>query len=179
MLWFFRCLVGDVSGKSYGDVAFIEHHSLQANILSKIYKKAILKEHAGALLYSFKMTLLSCWSSDLNSTGWAQGWMAADFELLCADGRRAPLSEWESCNLGVIPPNTIMTRPVLTARVYDFLMKSQVRSCAQTLASIIVRILYTISIHWHQQNNHCRQNMSIILKTFSSIFFLIWSYSIL
>ncbi|XP_056885941.1 saxiphilin-like isoform X2 [Takifugu flavidus] len=95
-----RCLVGDVSGKSYGDVAFIEHHSLQANILN------------------------------LNSTGWAQGWIAADFELLCADGRRAPLSEWESCNLGVIPPNTIMTRPVLTARVYDFLMKSQ-----ETLAS--------------------------------------------
>lgn len=53
-----RCLVGDVSGKSYGDVAFIEHHSLQANILSKIYKRAILKEHAGALLYSFKITLL-------------------------------------------------------------------------------------------------------------------------
>lgn len=36
-----RCLVGDVSGKSYGDVAFIEHHNLQANILSKIYKKTI------------------------------------------------------------------------------------------------------------------------------------------
>lgn len=53
-----RCLVGDVSGKSYGDVAFIEHHSLQANILSKIYKRAILKEYTGALLYSFKITLL-------------------------------------------------------------------------------------------------------------------------
>ncbi|KAA8593409.1 hypothetical protein FQN60_009525 [Etheostoma spectabile] len=48
-----------------------------------------------------------------------------DYELLCSDGRRAPLSEWESCNLGAIPPNIIMTRPVLTARVYDFLMKSQ------------------------------------------------------
>uniref|UniRef100_A0A3B4YUL6 Serotransferrin n=1 Tax=Seriola lalandi dorsalis TaxID=1841481 RepID=A0A3B4YUL6_SERLL len=91
-----RCLVGDPSGKSYGDVAFLEQHSLQANILS------------------------------LGSTGWSEGWTSSDFELLCGDGRRAPLSEWESCNLGVIPPNTIMTRPVLTARVYDFLMKSQV-----------------------------------------------------
>ncbi|XP_023269889.1 saxiphilin-like [Seriola lalandi dorsalis] len=90
-----RCLVGDPSGKSYGDVAFLEQHSLQANILS------------------------------LGSTGWSEGWTSSDFELLCGDGRRAPLSEWESCNLGVIPPNTIMTRPVLTARVYDFLMKSQ------------------------------------------------------
>ncbi|KAM3622028.1 uncharacterized protein V6R79_019332 [Siganus canaliculatus] len=90
-----RCLVGDPSGKSYGDVAFVEQHSLQSNILS------------------------------LSSTGWADGWTPADFELLCSDGRRAPLSEWENCNLGVIPPNTVMTRPVLTARVYDFLMKSQ------------------------------------------------------
>ncbi|XP_071349939.1 saxiphilin-like [Trachinotus anak] len=90
-----RCLVGDPSGKSYGDVAFLEQHSLQANILG------------------------------LSSAGWAEGWTPSDFELLCGDGRRAPLSEWESCNLGVIPPNIIMTRPVLTARVYDFLMKSQ------------------------------------------------------
>ncbi|KAM9859647.1 saxiphilin-like [Aulostomus maculatus] len=90
-----RCLVGDPSGKSYGDVAFLEQHNLQDNILS------------------------------LSSTGWAEGWTPSDFELLCGDGRRASLSEWESCNLGVIPPNTIMTRPVLTARVYDFLMKSQ------------------------------------------------------
>uniref|UniRef100_A0A8D3DCE2 Serotransferrin n=1 Tax=Scophthalmus maximus TaxID=52904 RepID=A0A8D3DCE2_SCOMX len=90
-----RCLVGDHSGKSYGDVAFLEQHNLQDNIFS------------------------------LSSTGWAEGWTPSDFELLCDDGRRAPLSEWESCNLGDIPANTVMTRPVLTARVYDFLMKSQ------------------------------------------------------
>ncbi|KAI4826633.1 hypothetical protein KUCAC02_030071 [Chaenocephalus aceratus] len=90
-----RCLVGDPSGKSYGDVAFLEQHTLLDNILS------------------------------LNSSGWAEGWTMSDYELLCGDGRRAPLAEWESCNLGVIPPNSVMTRPVLTARVYDFLMKSQ------------------------------------------------------
>ncbi|XP_072308503.1 saxiphilin-like isoform X1 [Eucyclogobius newberryi] len=90
-----RCLVGDPTGKSYGEVAFLEQHNLQANILS------------------------------LSSSGWARGWTSADFELLCAEGHRAPLSEWETCNLGIIPPNTVMTRPVLTARVYDFLMKSQ------------------------------------------------------
>lgn len=90
-----RCLVGDPSGKSYGDVAFLEHHNLLTNIDS------------------------------LSSSGWADGWSSSDFELLCSDGGRAPLSEWKTCNLGVIPPNTVMTRPVLTARVYDFLMKSQ------------------------------------------------------
>ncbi|CAB1354000.1 unnamed protein product [Coregonus sp. 'balchen'] len=95
-----RCLVGDASGKSFGDVAFLEQHNLESNILS------------------------------LSPSGWADGWLSWDFELLCGDGRREPLSEWENCNLGAIPPNIIMTRPVLTARVYDFLMKSQ-----ETLAS--------------------------------------------
>ncbi|KAI1900616.1 hypothetical protein AGOR_G00051760 [Albula goreensis] len=90
-----RCLVGDPSGKSYGDVAFLEHHNLDDNIQS------------------------------LGPSGWAEGWLPLDFELLCQDGRRAPLSQWESCHLGAIPPNVVMTRPVLTARVYDFLMKSQ------------------------------------------------------
>ncbi|KAK0146454.1 Serotransferrin [Merluccius polli] len=90
-----RCLVGDASGKSYGDVAFLEQHNLESNIIS------------------------------LRWTGWAEGWLSSDFELLCPDGGRAQLSDWESCNLGVIPPNTVMTRPVLAARVYDFLMKSQ------------------------------------------------------
>lgn len=37
--------------------------------------------------------------------------------------------------MGAIPPNTIMTRPVLTARVYDFLMKSQVRCSGKMLPS--------------------------------------------
>ncbi|XP_026863631.2 melanotransferrin [Electrophorus electricus] len=90
-----RCLVGDPSGKSFGDVAFMEHHNLESNV------------------------------EYLNSSGWANGWLARDFELLCGDGRRAPLTEWKSCNLGAVPPNTVMTRPVLTARIYDFLMKSQ------------------------------------------------------
>uniref|UniRef100_A0A3P8UJS6 Serotransferrin n=1 Tax=Cynoglossus semilaevis TaxID=244447 RepID=A0A3P8UJS6_CYNSE len=90
-----RCLVGDRSGKSYGDVAFLEQHNLVDNI------------------------------NRLSSSGWADGWSPSDFELLCHDGRRAPLSDWDSCNLGLIPPNTVMTRPVMTARVYDFLMKSQ------------------------------------------------------
>lgn len=33
-----RCLVGDSSGKNYGDVAFLEQHNLQANILSEIFE---------------------------------------------------------------------------------------------------------------------------------------------
>ncbi|XP_039545606.1 inhibitor of carbonic anhydrase isoform X2 [Pimephales promelas] len=90
-----RCLVGDPSGKSFGDVAFMEHHNLESNI------------------------------ERLNTSGWAEGWLTWDFELLCSDGTRAPLTEWKTCNLGAVPPNIVMTRPVLTARIYDLLMKSQ------------------------------------------------------
>lgn len=104
--------------------------------------------------------------------------MLTDFELLCADGRRAALSEWESCNLGMIPPNTIMTRAVLTPRVYDFLMKSQVSLCDHTVlvflhVLIIFRHIFSMfsfGTHWHQQNNHCGQDMGMLLKLCSPKF---------
>ncbi|XP_053326291.1 serotransferrin-2-like [Spea bombifrons] len=90
-----RCLVGDPAGRSFGDVAFLEHHSLQDNI------------------------------ANLEKTGWAHGFSTSDFELLCPNDGRAALAEWRSCNLGTIPPSVVMTRPVITAKVYDFLVKSQ------------------------------------------------------
>ncbi|XP_075424548.1 serotransferrin-1-like isoform X1 [Ascaphus truei] len=93
-----RCLVGDPGGRSFGDVAFLEHHSLQENIES------------------------------LERSGWAHGLSVSDFELLCPDGGRAALADWNRCNLGAVPPSVVMTRPVITAKIYDFLVKSQQRN---------------------------------------------------
>ncbi|XP_075290473.1 serotransferrin-2 isoform X2 [Opisthocomus hoazin] len=90
-----RCLVGNPSGRSFGDVAFLEHSNLLQNI------------------------------ENLDSSGWAKGYTAIDFELLCPDGTRAAVTEWAGCNLGPIPPSTVMTRPVTATKIYDFLMKSQ------------------------------------------------------
>ncbi|NXS65550.1 TRFE2 protein, partial [Pandion haliaetus] len=90
-----RCLVGNPSGRSFGDVAFLEHSNLLQNI------------------------------ENLNSFGWAKGYTPIDFELLCRDGTRAAVTEWAGCNLGPIPPSTVMTRPVTVTKIYDFLMKSQ------------------------------------------------------
>ncbi|NXJ15265.1 TRFEB protein, partial [Odontophorus gujanensis] len=90
-----RCLVGNPSGRSFGDVAFLEHSNLLWNI------------------------------ENLESSGWAKGYKAIDFELLCPDGTRAAVTEWAGCNLGPIPPSTVMTRPVTVTKIYDFLMKSQ------------------------------------------------------
>lgn len=36
-VFYSRCLVGDSSGKSFGDVAFMEHHNLESNIERKMY----------------------------------------------------------------------------------------------------------------------------------------------
>ncbi|NXG54840.1 TRFM protein, partial [Hemiprocne comata] len=90
-----RCLVGNPSGRSFGDVAFLEHSNLLQNI------------------------------KNLDSSGWAKGYTPIDFELLCPDGTRAAVTEWAGCNLGPIPPSTVMTRPVTVTKIYDFLVKSQ------------------------------------------------------
>ncbi|KFW82492.1 Serotransferrin-2, partial [Manacus vitellinus] len=90
-----RCLVGNPSGRSFGDVAFLEHSNLLQNI------------------------------EDLDSSGWAKGYSALDFELLCPDGTRAAVTEWPGCHLGPVPPSTVMTRPVTVTKISDFLMQSQ------------------------------------------------------
>ncbi|NWZ66110.1 TRFE2 protein, partial [Acrocephalus arundinaceus] len=90
-----RCLVGNPSGRSFGDVAFLEHSNLLQNI------------------------------EDLGSSGWAKGYTPLDFELLCPDGTRAAVTEWAGCNLGPIPPSTVMTRPVTVTKISDFLLQSQ------------------------------------------------------
>uniref|UniRef100_A0A672V8S5 Transferrin-like domain-containing protein n=1 Tax=Strigops habroptila TaxID=2489341 RepID=A0A672V8S5_STRHB len=90
-----RCLVGNPSGRSFGDVAFLEHSNLLQNI------------------------------KNLDISGWAKGYTPLGFELLCPDGTRAAVTEWAGCNLGPIPPSAVMTRPVTVTKIYDFLMKSQ------------------------------------------------------
>ncbi|NXQ72925.1 TRFEB protein, partial [Quiscalus mexicanus] len=90
-----RCLVGNPSGRSFGDVAFLEHSNLLQNI------------------------------EDLSSSGWAGGYSPRDFDLLCPDGRRAAVTEWAGCNLGPVPPSAVMTRPVTVTKISDFLLKSQ------------------------------------------------------
>ncbi|KAM6423239.1 ovotransferrin-like isoform 3-T3 [Liasis olivaceus] len=90
-----RCLLGDPTGRSFGDVALLEHYNLLQNI------------------------------EYLSSSGWATGSTPGDFELLCPDGSRAAITAWRACNLGRVPPSIVVTRPVTVAKVYDFLAKSQ------------------------------------------------------
>ncbi|XP_015270876.1 PREDICTED: ovotransferrin-like [Gekko japonicus] len=46
-----------------------------------------------------------------NQADWARNLKSEDFELLCRNGDRRPISEYENCNLGAAPPHGVVTRP--------------------------------------------------------------------
>ncbi|XP_048370923.1 melanotransferrin-like isoform X2 [Sphaerodactylus townsendi] len=97
-----RCLLGDPSGRNFGDVAFLEHHNLLQNI------------------------------EYLDSSGWGAGNASSDFELLCPDGLRAAVEDWKTCNLGPVPSNIVVTRSVTVSKINSFLQHSQEPSPGST-----------------------------------------------
>ncbi|XP_062833629.1 melanotransferrin isoform X2 [Anolis carolinensis] len=46
---------------------------------------------------------------------WAQGLQASDFELLCRDGGRAPIEDWQRCHWARVPAHAVVTRPDVDA----------------------------------------------------------------
>lgn len=46
-----------------------------------------------------------------NKMTWARNLLSDDYELLCRDGSRKPITEYVDCNLGVVPGNAMVTRP--------------------------------------------------------------------
>ncbi|XP_073481647.1 serotransferrin-A-like isoform X1 [Aquarana catesbeiana] len=46
-----------------------------------------------------------------NLEDWAKDLKCDDFELLCADGSRVPVSEYKKCNIAELPPGIVFTLP--------------------------------------------------------------------
>ncbi|XP_069831747.1 saxiphilin-like [Dendropsophus ebraccatus] len=46
-----------------------------------------------------------------NPALWAKNLKSTDFELLCLDGSRAPVTDYRKCQLAAIAPRTVITRP--------------------------------------------------------------------
>jgi len=44
-----------------------------------------------------------------NDAEWARNRRSDDYELLCNDGTRKDIDDWENCNLGKLPPNAVVT----------------------------------------------------------------------
>lgn len=52
------------------------------------------------------------------------------------------MTDWSTCNLGLVPPNVVVTRPVAVTKVYNFLVKSQVSHKGWGLFFDVTVVLY-------------------------------------
>ena len=59
---------------------------------------------------------------------WAQGFLSSDYELLCRDGTRAPVTDWKRCNLVRVPSRGVVVHSdVSSSEVYEMLNAGLVR----------------------------------------------------
>ncbi|XP_035279004.1 transferrin-a isoform X2 [Anguilla anguilla] len=56
-------------------------------------------------------------NSDGNGPSWASALKSADFELLCLDNTRAPVSDYVKCHLAKVPAHAVVTRPEMRDQV--------------------------------------------------------------
>lgn len=60
---------------------------------------------------------------------WAQGLKADDFQLLCPDGTRSPVSDYKRCNLARVPSRGIVVHSSIDSTViYSMLKEGIVRT---------------------------------------------------
>lgn len=60
---------------------------------------------------------------------WAQGLKADDFQLLCPDGTRSPVSDYKRCNLARVPSRGIVVHSSIDSTViYNMLKEGLVRT---------------------------------------------------
>jgi melanoma-associated antigen p97 len=54
-----------------------------------------------------------------NQADWARNRRSDDYELLCNDGTRMSIDDWETCNLAMLPPNAVVTAGFKTQKERD------------------------------------------------------------
>ncbi|KAM4771184.1 serotransferrin [Rhinophrynus dorsalis] len=60
-----------------------------------------------------------------NTEDWAKNLKSDDFELLCPDGTRAPVSDYMRCHLAEVPPHAVVTLPERKELVQNILSNQQ------------------------------------------------------
>ncbi|XP_069831746.1 serotransferrin-B-like isoform X2 [Dendropsophus ebraccatus] len=60
-----------------------------------------------------------------NPAEWSKTLKSSDYELLCLDGSRAPVSDYKTCNLAEVPAHAVITRPEKRNSVVRVLSKQQ------------------------------------------------------
>nr|XP_060623174.1 melanotransferrin [Anolis sagrei ordinatus] len=74
-----------------------------------------LVEHAGEVAFLKHSTVLNALQGPDPVPEWAQGIRTSDLELLCLDGSRAPIEDWQRCHWARVPAHTVVTRPEVDA----------------------------------------------------------------
>ncbi|PAA68741.1 hypothetical protein BOX15_Mlig014692g1 [Macrostomum lignano] len=67
-----------------------------------------LVEEAGDIAFARHTTVFDN-TAGHNPAHWARNRRSNDYEILCADGSRREVQDWQDCNLGRIPGNTLVT----------------------------------------------------------------------
>ncbi|CAL8396370.1 unnamed protein product [Boreogadus saida] len=79
-----------------------------------------LAEGAGDVAFIKQRTVSE--NTDGNGPAWAQSFLSSDFELLCRDGTRAPVTDWRRCNLVRVPSRGVVVHSdVSSPEVYEML----------------------------------------------------------
>ncbi|NP_001079812.1 serotransferrin-A precursor [Xenopus laevis] len=60
-----------------------------------------------------------------NPAGWAKDLKSEDFELLCPDGSRAPVTDYKRCNLAEVPAHAVVTLPDKREQVAKIVVNQQ------------------------------------------------------
>lgn len=117
-------------------MAFIKHTTVAENTDGNLLVGCTIRDdHINCYIFShFVVSLLACllanqllFSPD-QTPPWATKLNSADYELLCRDGSRAPVSQWNRCHLVRVPFRGIVVgMDVTPSVVFNMLTEGLVR----------------------------------------------------
>lgn len=96
-------------------MAFIKHTTVEENTDGKFSVISVVTNES-LITATLLLVNYACFSPG-RGPAWAHKLVSSDYELLCIDGTRAPVSQWKSCHLVRVPFRGIVVRNDVTPSV--------------------------------------------------------------